>query len=85
MNQYSCKNLSPLIFPPGETALLGALLFLGRGRFGGCCLLLFLVCAAGLGLLLCGLLLVGFRGFVAHGLVFFGVCLSFGISFSPKV
>ena len=42
------------------------LLFLGGGLLGGDCLLLLLFGAAGLGLLLRGLLLIRFRGFIAH-------------------
>jgi len=59
------KNLSLLIFASGETASNERLLFLGG--HGGT----FLFAGAdGLGLFLRGLLLVGFRGFVAHNFIF---------------
>jgi len=63
------RNLSLLIFAPGETASNGGLLFLGGGL--GRHVRAFLgVGAAGFGLFLTGLFLVGFRGFVAHNIIF---------------
>jgi hypothetical protein len=60
---------SPLIVASGETRAGGRLLLIDDGLLGGRGLLLRLSGAAGLGLLLPGLLLVRFRGFIAHDLV----------------
>jgi hypothetical protein len=66
--RFSGRNLSLLIFASGETASNERFLFLdgGFGRHGRA----FLGAgAAGFGLFLAGLLLVGFRGFVAHNFI----------------
>lgn len=63
-------NLPLLVFASGETAMTGRLLFIAGGLFGGDGLFFLLVGAAGLGLFLCGLLLVGFRGSIAHNFDF---------------
>jgi hypothetical protein len=63
------RNLFLLIFASGETASNEWLLFLGGG-LGGLGGAFPGVGAAGFGLFLTGLLLVGFRGFVAHNFIF---------------
>ena len=51
---------------PEETAAEEILPLLGGRLFSGYGLIFLLVSAAGFGLLLRGLLLIGFRGFIAH-------------------
>jgi hypothetical protein len=61
-----CENRSLLILASGETADGGPLPRADGGLFGGHGFLLLLIGAVGLRLFLRGLLLIRFRGFVAH-------------------
>ncbi len=64
------ESVSPDFHIRGDCKLSNLLLLGGRGGLGGDGLLFLQVCAADLGLLLRGFLLVRLRGFIAHDFIF---------------